>query len=74
MPFFATMPITMMRPMNDATLNVVCVTSSANMTPEIDKTEEVRIAIGAGKLRNSASSTPNTSASASTQHTQQIAK
>ena len=65
MPFLATMPITMMRPMNEATLNVVCVTSSARITPEMDSTDEVRMAIGAGKLRNSVSSTPKTSASAS---------
>ena len=42
------------------------VTSSARITPEIESTDEVRMAIGAGKLRNSASSTPKTSASAST--------
>ncbi len=34
MPFFATMPITMIRPMNDARLKVVPVTSSAKNTPD----------------------------------------
>ena len=62
MPFFATIPITMIRPMNDATLKVVLVTSNANTTPAIESTEEVRIEIGAEKLRNSTMSTPNTSA------------
>jgi len=51
--------------MNEATLNVVPVTSSARITPEMESTEELRMAMGAGKLRNSASSTPKTSASAS---------
>ena len=56
--------MTMIRPMNEATLKVVCVTIRARITPEMDSTEEVRMAIGAGKLRNSVSSTPKTSASA----------
>ncbi len=64
MPFFATMPITMIKPIKLATLKSVCVTSSASTTPEMDSTELVRIAMGAEKLRNSASSTPKTSASA----------
>src|SRR5215472_3501399 len=50
MPFFATMPMTMMRPMKDATVKVVPVTRRARMTPEIESTDEVRIATGAGKL------------------------
>ena len=65
MPFLATMPMTMMRPMNEATLKVVRVTSRARMTPEMESTDEVRMAMGAGKLRNSVSSTPKTSAKAS---------
>ena len=65
MPFFATMPMIMISPMNDATLKSVPVISSAKTTPEMESTDEVRIAIGAAKLRNSASSTPKTSASAS---------
>ena len=51
--------------MNEATLNVIPVMSSARITPEIDKTDDVKMAIGAGKLRNSVSSTPKTSANAS---------
>ena len=39
--------------------------SRARTTPEIERTEDDRIAIGAAKLRNSASSTPNTRTSAS---------
>ena len=46
-------------------VEVVRVISSAKITPEMESTDEVRIAIGAAKLRNSASSTPKTSASAS---------
>jgi hypothetical protein len=53
-----------MRPIKLATLKVVCVTSSANTTPEIDRAELVKMAIGAEKLRNSISRTPKTKASA----------
>ena len=39
------------------------VVTEARMTPEMESTEDVRMAMGAGKLRNSVSSTPKTSAS-----------
>lgn len=66
MPFFATMPITMISPMNDEMLNVVFVTSSARNTPDVDSSADATIAVGAAKLRNSNSSTVNTRITAST--------
>ncbi len=66
MPFLATMPITMIRPMNDERLNVVPVTSSARNTPEVESSAEESTATGAAKLPNSNSSTINTSTMAST--------
>ena len=48
--------------------------SRARTTPEIESTDDVRIAMGAEKLRNSASSTPKTSASARSSTLQQIAE
>ena len=59
------MPMTMMSPMNDAMLNVVRVMSSARKTPEVDSIAEARIASGAASVRNSNSSTRNTSTTAS---------
>ena len=50
MPFFATMPITMIRPMNDEMLKVVPVTSSARNTPEVESSAEAITASGAAKL------------------------
>ena len=49
MPFFATMPITMISPMNDDTLNVVRVTSSARNTPDVDRIADDRMATGGGE-------------------------
>ena len=40
MPFLATMPITMIRPMNEEMLNVVPVTSSARNTPEVESSAD----------------------------------
>ena len=57
MPFLATMPITMISPMNDAMLKSVRVMSSARKTPEVDRMAEARIESGAANVRNSNSST-----------------
>ena len=57
MPFLATMPTTMISPMNEEMLNVVRVISSARNTPEVERTADERIAMGAEKVRNSKSST-----------------
>src|SRR3989442_11694355 len=46
MPFLATIPTTMMRPMNDDTLSVVRVMSSAKSTPEVDRIADARMATG----------------------------
>ena len=66
MPFLATMPITMIRPMNEERLNVVPVTSSARKTPQVESSAEDSTARGAAKSPNSNSSTMNTSTIAST--------
>src|SRR5262252_8816608 len=66
MPFLATMPTTMIRPMNDDTLKVVRVTSSAKNTPDVDRIADDRIAIGAVNDRNSKSSTRKIRTMAST--------
>jgi len=66
MPFFATMPMTMIMPMKDATLKVVCVTSSARNPPKVESNAEARIAVGAEKVRNSNNRTANNSTRAST--------
>ena len=66
MPFLATMPITMISPMNEERLKVVPVTSSARNTPHVDSSAEAITATGAAKLPNSNSSTMNTSTIAST--------
>jgi len=58
MPFLATIPMTMINPMKDATLKVVPVMRRAKMTPAVERTEETRMEAGAEKLRNSARSTP----------------
>ena len=50
MPFFATIPITMIMPMKDATLKVVRVTSSATNAPKVESNADARIAIGAEKV------------------------
>ena len=50
--------------MNDATLNVVLVTSRARKPPKVDNSADARIAVGAEKVRNSNSSTTNNSSSA----------
>ena len=60
--------------MNDATLKVVPVISRAKTTPAIDSTDEVRIAVGAEKLRNSASRTPKTSAKRKQKNAQKFMK
>ena len=59
MPFFATMPMTMIMPMKDEMLNVVRVTRSATKTPEVDRSAEERIATGAENSPNSNSNTRN---------------
>ncbi len=69
MPFFATIPITMINPMNDDRLNVVLVTSSAKKTPTVDSTADAITATGAAKLPNSNNSTVKTSSTASTRTT-----
>ena len=71
MPFFATMPITMIRPMNDATLKVVRVTSSARNTPTVESSAEDRIAIGAAKARETRTAARRTPAPQPDQHEQQ---
>ena len=73
MPFFATMPITMMSPMKLATLNVVPVSSSAPTTPPKWKARmKMRMAVGAAKLRNSVSRTPKTNMSASSKYASKL--
>ena len=69
MPFLATMPITMISPMNEERLNVVCVSPSATKTPKLESSAEASTATGAAKLPNSNSSTMNTSTTASTRTT-----
>ncbi len=64
MPFLATMPITMIMPMKDATLKLVLVTSSATNPPKVESRADARIATGAEKVRNSNSSTAKSSSSA----------
>ncbi len=59
MPFLATMPMTMIIPMNDEMLNVVRVINSAMKTPEVESNADERIATGAAKVPNSNSSTMN---------------
>ncbi len=49
MPFFATMPITMISPMNDEILNVVPVISRARRTPDVDSSAERQDRQGRGK-------------------------
>src|SRR5260370_33023160 len=49
MPFFATMPITMIMPMKEATLNVVRVTRSASKPPKVESNAEARMGAGAKK-------------------------
>ena len=61
MPFLATMPITMIIPMNDEMLKVVRVTSKAIKTPEVESKAEERMATGAANVPNSNSSTMNSS-------------
>src|SRR6266705_1849677 len=63
-PFFATMPMTMIMPMREATLNEVLVITSARNPPKLESNAEARIAAGAEKVRNSKSSTANRSSSA----------
>src|SRR2546429_1004132 len=61
MPFLATMPMTMIMPIRDATLNVVLVSSNARKPPNVESNAEVKIAVGAEKVRNSNRSTANRS-------------
>src|SRR5437016_6977328 len=61
MPFLATMPMTMIMPIRDATLNVVLVSSNARKPPNVNSNAEVKIAVGAEKDRNSNRSTANRS-------------
>ena len=69
MPFFATIPITMISPMNDEMLNVFRVTSKREKYSGRRKQRGSQIAVGAAKVRNSNSSTVNTSTTASTSTT-----
>src|SRR4029077_3670491 len=64
-PFFATIPITMISPINEDTLNVVLVINRAKKTPEVESTADDKIASGAENARNSSSSTTKTSTRAS---------
>src|SRR5215472_991667 len=64
MPFFATMPTTMIKPMNDERLNEVWVSRRAKNTPQLDSSAEDSTAVGAPKLPNSNNSTINTSTTA----------
>ena len=64
MPFLATMPITMIIPMNEEMLKVVRVINKAIKTPEVDSNADERIAMGAPKLPNSKSRTMNRSRTA----------
>ncbi len=57
MPFLATMPTTMIRPMNDDTLSVVLVMSSAKSTPDVERMADERMAMGGVNDRNSKSNT-----------------
>ena len=68
------MPTTMIRPMNDETLNVVRVINSARKTPEVERTADERIAMGAEKDRNSKSSTRKIKTSASSKDDDKIVK
>ena len=61
----ATIPITMIRPMNEETLKSVRVINKAKNTPEVERTAEERIATGAENDRNSNSSTMKISTRAS---------
>ncbi len=65
MPFLATMPTTMMSPMNDAMLKVVFVMSSAKKTPETESNAEASMDKGAENVRNSKSRTMKTRTMAS---------
>jgi hypothetical protein len=64
MPFFATIPTTIINPMKDATLKVVRVTSKAKKTPQVESRADERTATGAEKLRNSKSKTVKTRSNA----------
>ena len=50
MPFLATMPITMIRPMNEERLNVVPVISSARNTPQVESSAEAQHRDGRGEI------------------------
>src|SRR2546429_5874171 len=54
------LPILIM-PIRDATLNVVLVSSNARKPPNVESNAEVKIAVGAEKVRNSNRSTANRS-------------
>ena len=74
MPFFATMPTTMISPMKEEMLNVVPVISSARKTPDVESSADERIASGAPKLPNSKSSTDEHQHHRQYQYHAQIAK
>ena len=57
MPFFATMPMTMIMPMKEATLKVVRVMRRASKPPNVESSAEARMAVGAEKVRNSDATT-----------------
>ena len=63
-PFLATMPTTMIMPINEEILNVVRVTRRAIKTPEVDNKADARMAMGATNVRNSNSNTMKTSTTA----------
>ena len=64
MPFLATMPMTMIIPMREATLKEVLVIRRARKPPKLESNAEARMAVGAEKVRNSKSRTANKSSSA----------
>src|SRR2546428_12303880 len=71
MPFFATMPMTMIMPMKEATLNVVRVMRRASKPPNVESSAEARMAVGAGKGRNSKRRTGDSRNNAKTKNIKQ---
>src|SRR5260370_137665 len=64
MPFLATMPMTMIMPMREATVKEVLVIKRARNPPKLESNAEARVGGGAEKGRNSKSSTANRRSSA----------
>ncbi len=74
MPFFATMPITMIIPMKEDTLKSVRVMRSATKAPKVESNAEARIATGAANVRNSNSSTAKSNKQREKQDDEKIVK